>query len=86
GAPRPTAAFVGQLGEWADTGGGRGWFEEFASAGPEALRAELDEAAGGATAAVAELRDWMRDVYAPAVEGAPDTVGRERYARWSRYY
>ncbi|OSC53258.1 hypothetical protein B5181_38035, partial [Streptomyces sp. 4F] len=28
----------------------------------------------------------MRDVYAPAIEGAPDTVGRERYARWSRYY
>ena len=32
------------------------------------------------------LRDWMRDVYAPAVEDAPDTVGRERYARWSRYF
>jgi uncharacterized protein (DUF885 family) len=85
-APRPTATFVGQLTEWADTGQGRGWFEDFASAGPEALRAELDEAARAATAAVAELRDWMRDVYAPAVEGAPDTVGRERYARWSRYF
>ncbi len=32
------------------------------------------------------LRDWMRDVYAPAIEGAPDPVGRERYARWSRLY
>ncbi|MER6526506.1 DUF885 domain-containing protein [Streptomyces sp. NPDC001508] len=86
-APRPTATFVDQLTEWADTDGtGRGWFEDFASAGPEALRAELDEAAGAATAAVAELRDWMRDVYAPAVEGAPNTVGRERYARWSRYF
>ncbi|MFE7860253.1 DUF885 domain-containing protein [Streptomyces sp. NPDC057403] len=86
-APRPTATFVGQLTEWADTDGkGRGWFEEFASAGPETLRAELDEAARGATAAVVELRDWMRDVYAPAIEGAPDTVGRERYARWARYF
>ncbi|GGQ74383.1 DUF885 domain-containing protein [Streptomyces althioticus] len=85
-APRPTETFVGQLGEWADTGEGRGWFEDFAAAGPDALRAELDEAAGAATAAVAELRDWLRDVYAPAVEGAPNTVGRERYARWSRYY
>ncbi|MFJ9118446.1 DUF885 domain-containing protein [Streptomyces sp. NPDC102394] len=86
-APRPTATFVGQLTEWADTDGkGHGWFEEFASAGPEALRAELDEAARGATAAVVELRDWMRDVYAPAIEGAPDTVGRERYARWARYF
>ncbi|MGW3951660.1 DUF885 domain-containing protein [Streptomyces sp. NPDC004752] len=86
-APRPTATFVDQLTEWADTDGtGRGWFEDFASAGPESLRAELAAAAGVATAAIVELRDWMRDVYAPAVEGAPNTVGRERYARWSRYF
>ncbi|MFF9205027.1 DUF885 domain-containing protein [Streptomyces sp. NPDC014986] len=85
-APRPTETFVGQLTEWADTGEGRGWFEDFAAAGPDALRAELDEGARAATAAVVELRDWMRDVYAPAVDGAPNTVGRERYARWSRYY
>ncbi|MFD7900117.1 DUF885 domain-containing protein [Streptomyces sp. NPDC059743] len=82
--PRPTATFVGQLTEWA--GEERGWFEEFASAGPEPLRTELDDAARGATAAVAELRDWIRDVYAPAVEDAPNTVGRERYARWARYF
>ncbi|MEU1515525.1 DUF885 domain-containing protein [Streptomyces sp. NPDC005811] len=91
GPPRPTATFVEQLSEWTDTdGAGRGWFEDFVATGtdslPEALRAELREAAGTATAAVVELRDWMRDVYAPAIEGAPDTVGRERYARWSRYY
>jgi uncharacterized protein (DUF885 family) len=87
GPPRPTATLVAQLTEWTDTdGSGRGWFEDFVAGGPEALRAELDEAARGATAAVAGLRDWMREVYAPAVEGAPDTVGRERYARWSRYF
>ncbi|MEU2339914.1 DUF885 domain-containing protein [Streptomyces sp. NPDC006654] len=84
--PRATATFVGQLGEWADTGDGRGWFEQFASAGPEALRTELDAAARSATEAVVALRDWMRDVYEPAVEGAPDVVGRERYARWVRYF
>ncbi|MGV9456692.1 DUF885 domain-containing protein [Streptomyces sp. NPDC003635] len=84
--PRPTATFLEQLGEWADTGAGRSYFEDFAAAGPESQRAELDEAARVATAAVVELRDWMRDVYAPAVEDAPNTVGRERYARWSRYY
>lgn len=86
--PRPTSVFIGQLGEWAGPGGadGRGWFEEFASDGPDALRAELDEAARAATASVVALRDWMRDVYAPAIEGAPDTVGRERYARMSRYF
>ncbi|KUL33207.1 DUF885 domain-containing protein [Streptomyces regalis] len=85
-APRPTATFIEQLTEWSDTGEGRGWFEDFASDGPESLRAELDEAARGATAAVVELRDWMRDVYEPAIEGAPNTVGRERYARWARYF
>jgi uncharacterized protein (DUF885 family) len=85
--PRPTATFIGQLTEWADTdGSGRGWFEEFAAAGPEALRAELDEAARAATRAVVELRDWMREVYAPAVEDAPNTVGRERYGRLVRYF
>jgi uncharacterized protein (DUF885 family) len=87
GGPGPAATFIEQLTEWSDTGGkGRGWFEDFASQGPEALRAELDEAARTATAAVVELRDWMRDVYAPALEGMPDTVGRERYARWARYF
>ncbi|MEU3415552.1 DUF885 domain-containing protein [Streptomyces sp. NPDC006658] len=85
-APRPTATFIGQLTEWAGTGEGRGWFEDFAAAGPEALRAELDEAARAATGAVVELRDWLRQVYAPAIEGAPNVAGRERYARWARYY
>ncbi|WP_372343169.1 DUF885 domain-containing protein [Streptomyces sp. KL116D] len=84
GGPRPTATVLGQLTEWA--GDGRGWFEDFASAGPEALRDELTSAARAADGAVVALRDWMRDVYAPAIEGAPDVVGRERYARWSRYY
>jgi uncharacterized protein (DUF885 family) len=87
GGPRPTATFVEQLTEWSDTDGqGRGWFEDFAAQGPEALRTELDEAGRAATAAVVELRDWVRDVYAPTVEGAPNTVGRERYARFSRYF
>ncbi|MFF1556752.1 DUF885 domain-containing protein [Streptomyces sp. NPDC058279] len=86
--PRATATFVGQLTTWAgqDADDERDFFGGFAAAGPEALRAELDKAAAGATASVVELRDWMRDVYAPAVEGRPDTVGRERYARWARYF
>ncbi|WP_432117564.1 DUF885 domain-containing protein [Streptomyces sp. bgisy032] len=85
--PRATATFTEQLGEWADADGeGRGWFEVFAAAGPESLRPELDTAARAAGEAVVRLRDWMRDVYAPTVEGAPDVVGRERYARWVRYF
>ncbi|MET8841663.1 DUF885 domain-containing protein [Streptomyces rubiginosohelvolus] len=86
GGPRATATFVGQLTEWGGEGEGEGFFAEFVAPGPASLRAELDEAAGQATASVLALRDWMRDVYAPAIEGAPDPVGRERYARWSRLY
>ncbi|OKK03276.1 hypothetical protein AMK26_17215 [Streptomyces sp. CB03234] len=97
GGPRATATFIEQLTEWTgDDGAGsdgagndgtvRGWFEEFVAPAPARLRPELDAAAGGATRALAALRDWMREVYAPAVKGAPDTVGRERYARWSRYF
>ncbi|MFF9510626.1 DUF885 domain-containing protein [Streptomyces sp. NPDC014724] len=85
GGPRATATFIDQLDEWAATDGS-GFFREFAAAGPAALRNDLDDAARRATGSVAALRDWMREVYAPAVEGAPDTVGRERYARWSRYF
>ncbi|MFD3517930.1 DUF885 domain-containing protein [Streptomyces sp. NPDC058657] len=84
GSPRPTATFVGQLTEWA--GDGHGWFDDLVTPGPDALRAELDAAATAATAAVASLRDWMRGVYAPAVKDAPDAVGRERYALWSRAF
>ncbi|MCS0635646.1 DUF885 domain-containing protein [Streptomyces sp. LP05-1] len=87
GGPRATATFIGQLTEWSGgIHGGRGWFEAFAADGPAVLGAELETAAHGATEAVRALRDWMREVYAPGVEGAPDTVGRERYARWSRYF
>ncbi|MFE3553959.1 DUF885 domain-containing protein [Streptomyces sp. NPDC059193] len=87
GGPRATATMIGQLSAWAGQDGDEpAFFEDFASAGPDALRAELDGAAAAATASVVELRDWMESVYAPAVEGKPDTVGRERYARWSRYF
>ncbi|MFG2874040.1 DUF885 domain-containing protein [Streptomyces sp. NPDC048337] len=86
GGPRATTTMIDQLTTWAGEDDEPAFFQDFASAGPDTLRAELDEAAAGATAAVIALRDWMSAVYAPAVEGKPDTVGRERYARWSRYF
>ncbi|MBM7054621.1 MULTISPECIES: DUF885 domain-containing protein [Streptomyces] len=86
GGPRATATFVGQLTQWGGEGEGEGFFAEFVAPGPASLRAELDEAARLATASVLALRDWVRDVYAPGIEGASDPVGRERYARWSRLY
>lgn len=88
GGPRPTATFIGQLTTWAGQAGDgeRDFFGKFAADGPDSLRSELDEAAAAATTAVVALRDWMSEVYAPAVADAPDTVGRERYARWSRYF
>ncbi|MFE5518692.1 DUF885 domain-containing protein [Streptomyces virginiae] len=87
GGPRATTTMIGQLTTWVGQDGSEApFFEGFASAGPDSLRTELDAAAAGATAAVVELRDWMKSVYAPAVEGKPDTVGRERYARWARFF
>ena len=85
GGPRATTTFVGQLAEWIGDNG-TGFFQSFVAPGPDALRADLDDAARQATTSLVALRDWMRDVYAPEIEGAPDTVGRERYARWSRYF
>ncbi|MBT2425760.1 DUF885 domain-containing protein [Streptomyces sp. ISL-112] len=84
--PRATATFIGQLTEWSGGGENTAFFADFITPAPEARRPELAEAARLATAAFASLRDWMRDVYAPAIEGAPDTVGRERYARWTRQF
>ncbi|MFF1371105.1 DUF885 domain-containing protein [Streptomyces virginiae] len=87
GGPRATTTMIGQLTTWVGQDGSEApFFEGFVSAGPDSLRTELDAAAAGATAAVVELRDWMKSVYAPAVEGKPDTVGRERYARWARFF
>ncbi|WP_377269397.1 DUF885 domain-containing protein [Peterkaempfera sp. SMS 1(5)a] len=84
--PRQVSTVVGQLAEWLDSGAGRSWFADFAASGPETLRAELDDAAAAAATALAGLRDWLRDSYAPAAAATADTVGRERYACLVRYW
>ncbi|MCQ4040563.1 DUF885 domain-containing protein [Streptantibioticus rubrisoli] len=82
GGPRQVETVVEQLTEWA--GDERSWFADLVATGPQALRTELDASAAKATAAVAELRDWLRDTYAPAIRDTPDPVGRDRYALWVR--
>ncbi|MCT2593977.1 DUF885 domain-containing protein [Streptomyces sp. N2-109] len=87
GGPRQVATMIGQLSEWiGEDTGEESWFATFAGQGPDALRAELAEAAEAATGAIRAVRDWLRDVYAPKIAGAPETVGRERYLRWARYW
>jgi uncharacterized protein (DUF885 family) len=82
-APRQVSTVVAQLDEWL----AGPYFTTFVASGPEPLRGELLTAAGAADQAVAEVRDFLRDEYAPATEGTPDAVGRERYAlaarRWT---
>jgi len=82
-APRQVLTVVGQLDEWL----AGPYFGGFAAGGPEPLRAELDAAARAADEAVADIRDYLRDEYAPRAEGTPDAVGRARYAlaarRWT---
>ncbi|MBM4796632.1 DUF885 domain-containing protein [Streptomyces sioyaensis] len=82
--PLQVTTVIGQLDQWIGTD--RSWFAEFTDPGPKALRDELTEAAELATGALVELRAWFRDSYLPAIAGAPDVVGRERYGRLARYY
>ncbi|MDK1474534.1 DUF885 domain-containing protein [Streptomyces sp. 549] len=84
--PRQVSTVIGQLAQWSGAAGGTPWFAAFVRSGPHALRGELDSAAARATAAVADLRDWLREKYAPGIEGAPETVGRDRYRLWARYW
>ncbi|MET9396533.1 DUF885 domain-containing protein [Kitasatospora sp. NPDC002965] len=84
--PRQVTTVAGQLGEWLAGDVPGGWFGELVQDAPEALRAGLAEHAVAAAGALAELRDWLRDVYGPAAADVSDTAGRERYARWVRYW
>ena len=79
-APRQVRTVIGQLDEWL----AGPYFAGVVAAGPAELRAELFAAAAAADAAVAQVRDFLRDTYAPQAEGTPDAVGRERYARFAR--
>ncbi|MFB7180401.1 DUF885 domain-containing protein [Streptomyces sp. NPDC056257] len=82
-APRQVAENIAQLDEWLDTGG----FGRLAADVPEqGPRKEVETAARVATGAVAELRDWFAQTYAGLVDGQPDAVGGERYARFARLY
>ena len=91
GGPAQVDAVVEQLDGWLAADGGRGWFHQFAGSlcdgVPDGLRADLGRAADDADAALVELRTWLADEYAPFVhEHGRDPVGRERYARWARYW
>ncbi|MFD9126738.1 DUF885 domain-containing protein [Kitasatospora sp. NPDC059571] len=86
--PRQVTTVVGQIGEWLQDEGGvpGGWFGSFVKDAPQAQREALAAVAAEASAALAELRDWLRDVYGPATAQTPDTTGREHYLRWVRYW
>jgi uncharacterized protein (DUF885 family) len=90
-APRQVETVAGQLADWQATGGGRGWFTDFAAGVPadarDSLRSDLAAASDAADAAVAGLRDWLLTGYLPDAAGTPDGVGEDRYLvgakRWN---
>ncbi|MFE9422851.1 DUF885 domain-containing protein [Kitasatospora sp. NPDC006697] len=91
--PRQVETVIGQLGEWLEAdpeaveeARSAGWFGVLVSPAPESLRAELIGHAAAASAEIAELREWLTAVYRPAAADTPDAVGRERYARWVRFW
>ncbi|MCX4539495.1 DUF885 domain-containing protein [Streptomyces sp. NBC_01565] len=84
-APRQVRTNVAQLREWlgpSEDGG----FTALAAGAPPDLAAEVATAARAATGAFAELREWFERDYGKRVDGTPDAVGRERYARLARYH
>ena len=92
GSPRVTAVAAGQMGEWAQAAGGRGWFTGFAdgagAAGvPGSVLADLDRGAARADEAVGALARWLTQVYLPQAGSASDVAGAERYRtcvrRWT---
>lgn len=87
-APTQVRIIADQLDSWLADGAGRGWYAGFCADAdaPPRLRSELDQAAGLATGAVAELRDWLRADYLPKVATTADGVGADRYRTWARFW
>ncbi|WP_033822178.1 DUF885 domain-containing protein [Kitasatospora sp. MBT63] len=84
--PRQVTTVIGQIDEWVAGEVPGGWFGTFVQDAPAPLADQLSGAAVEATAALADFRDWLGGVYGPGAAGTPDPVGRERYARWVRYW
>jgi uncharacterized protein (DUF885 family) len=82
--PRQVATVIEQLGAWFEDEDG--WYPGFAADCPASLRPALDAAAEPAAAAIAGLRDFLRDEYAPVAADHPDTAGRELYLRSARLH
>jgi uncharacterized protein (DUF885 family) len=89
-APRQVETVAGQFADWQATGGGRGWFSDFAAGAPadvpDSLRSDLATASAAADAAVAALRDRLLGEYLPGTAGTPDGVGEERYLIGARQW
>ncbi len=85
-AKRQYAEVAGQLRRWTgQDGAGGDFFANLVAEAPEARRDELAGRARVASAAYAELADWLRTDLAPRGRDK-EAVGRERYALASREF
>jgi uncharacterized protein (DUF885 family) len=82
--PRVVRTVIGQFGDWAAAGDGKGWFAEFAADAPETDG--LDEATRCAIGAITDLRNWLEQTYLPLIAEQSDQVGTERYLACARNY
>lgn len=89
-ARRQVQACIEQCERWT-SGEDGGFFPELVSqyvadgTSPDRLRADLESAAAGATAAFQGLGAYLRNELLPAAPER-DGVGRDRYALWSRFF
>ncbi|MFE4588997.1 DUF885 domain-containing protein [Streptomyces laurentii] len=86
--PRQVRTVADQLDAWVRDEDGLGWYAGLVRGAdvPPPLRAELERVAAAATASVAALRDWLREVYLPKVQDNPDGVGARHYRTWARFW
>jgi uncharacterized protein (DUF885 family) len=85
-AARQYVEVAGQIRNWTGQSGAVGdFFAGLVAGGPEAMRAELERAAAGASAAYADLGTFLETDLAPRGRER-EAVGREHYALASRRY
>lgn len=90
-ALRQVTKVAEQCDTWSGAAGGSSYFADLATGAYEvdgvsdALRSQLDAAAGGAAAAYASLAGFLRDELAQRAP-AKDAVGEDVYRLWSRFF
>jgi uncharacterized protein (DUF885 family) len=84
--PRQVSSLIRQLDHWLSGDHPGNWMSDLLLRAPETQRVNLGIAAAAATRALAELCNWLRNIYSPETSLSTDSIGKEDYRRWVRYW